>query len=79
MVLRPQQFTWKEEELRLVASSTSSWGDSACPERCGAQLAHRPKPEFPPLLSCPRSGLILGEGGVNTRASLPEIQAPGFI
>ena len=38
MVVRPLQFTWKEEELRLVASSTSSGGDSACPERCGAQL-----------------------------------------
>jgi hypothetical protein len=38
MVVRPQQFTWKEEELRLAASSISSGGDSACPERCGAQL-----------------------------------------
>ena len=27
-----------EEELRLAASSISSRGDSACPERCGAQL-----------------------------------------
>ena len=38
MLVRPSGFTWKEEELRLVASPTSSVGNSACPERCGAWL-----------------------------------------
>ena len=38
MVVRPSGFAWKEGELRLVASPTSSAGSSACPARCGAGL-----------------------------------------
>ena len=38
MVVRPSGFAWKEVELRLVASPTSSAGSSACPARCGAWL-----------------------------------------
>ena len=38
MLVRPSGFAWKEGELRLVASPTSSVGSSTCPERCMAWL-----------------------------------------
>ena len=38
MLVRPSGFAWKEGELRLVASPTSSDACSACPARCVAWL-----------------------------------------
>ena len=38
MLVRPSGFAWKEGELRLVASPTSSDTCSTCPARCVAWL-----------------------------------------
>ena len=38
MLVRPSGFAWKEGELRLVASPTSSDACSACLARCVAWL-----------------------------------------